>query len=264
MVRLGSEFCLRAGADHAAHLRIDWQAGERVTLSMSPWASPRWRCGSRAWRCRAAKPGGDLQAVAGGCSPASSAMHPPCFAGRGDGRLRILVATEFAADLHERPNAAGADFLSPAGSLAQEALDIAPGRPRSGIEATPQLPAVATGLDAVLDPYTGNRGFIGRGAPRCASARRAPPRSSAPSTSIGPRPASMPMRPSCGSVAPPGISPGAPSYPLWARLWCWPWSSASGRRRPTAASSWARSLRCRPMRHLLDSAAHPPLGSQGL
>jgi 4-methylaminobutanoate oxidase (formaldehyde-forming) len=83
--------------------------------------------------------------------------------GTADG-VTILVATEFAADLHERLIAAGAGFaLSPAGSLAQEALDIARGRPRFGIEATPQLSAVTARLDAGLDPL-GNRGFIGRGA----------------------------------------------------------------------------------------------------
>jgi glycine cleavage system aminomethyltransferase T len=109
--------------------------------------------------------GGDLRPAAGRMLPCELGYAPAwLLPGESADGVTILVATEFAAALHERLTTAGAGFaLSPAGSLAQEALDIARGRPRFGIEATPQLSAVAAGLDHGLDP-TGNRSFIGRGA----------------------------------------------------------------------------------------------------
>ncbi len=89
--------------------------------------------------------------------------------------VQILVPAEFAAGLHERLVDAGRDLgLCQAGSLAADALAVADARPRFGSEATPQLGAVAAGLDSGLD-VEGNRGFIGRGA--VLRQRRKPPAS---------------------------------------------------------------------------------------
>ncbi|HSY87988.1 MAG TPA: FAD-dependent oxidoreductase [Verrucomicrobiae bacterium] len=169
VVRLGSEsFLLFAGAEQITRLTswVDWHkpaSGVTLVDVTSGFAALALQ-GPRAMAL--------LQSLGGDLKPAAGRMlacelgYAPCLllpGETGDG-FYILVASEFAADLFERLTAAGAGFgLSPAGSLAQDALDIARGRPRFGIEATPQLSAVAAGLDAGLDP-AGNRGFIGRGA----------------------------------------------------------------------------------------------------
>jgi glycine/D-amino acid oxidase-like deaminating enzyme/glycine cleavage system aminomethyltransferase T len=169
VVRLGPEsFLLLAGPEQITRLIswIDWHKPASgvtlvdVTSGLAALAlqGPRTLALLQSF-------GGDLQPSAGRMLACELGYAPvsllPGEAGQG---AYILVASEFAADLHERLAAAGAGFgLSPAGSLAQDALDIARGRPRFGIEATPQLSAVAAGLDGGLDA-TGNRGFIGRGA----------------------------------------------------------------------------------------------------
>jgi glycine cleavage system aminomethyltransferase T len=169
VVRLGLEsFLLLAGPEQITRLTswIDWHkpaSGVTLVDVTSGFAALALQ-GPRALAM--------LQSLGGDLKPAAGRMlacelgYAPCLllpGETGDG-FYILVASEFAADLFERLTAAGAGFgLSPAGSLAQDALDIARGRPRFGIEATPQLSAVTAGLDAGLDP-AGNRGFIGRGA----------------------------------------------------------------------------------------------------
>jgi glycine cleavage system aminomethyltransferase T len=76
----------------------------------------------------------------------------------------VMVPTEFAAACHERLVDTGEALdLGPAGSLASEALALKRAMPRFGYEATPQISAVAVGLDSGLDPQV-HRGFIGRGA----------------------------------------------------------------------------------------------------
>jgi glycine/D-amino acid oxidase-like deaminating enzyme/glycine cleavage system aminomethyltransferase T len=100
--------------------------------------------------------GGTVQRIELGYAPA---MLVPWLRPTG---LYLLVPTEFAADLHERLLEAGkGQGLRHAGSLAAAALATRHGVPQFGAEASPQISAVAAGLDRLLD-VEGNRGFIGR------------------------------------------------------------------------------------------------------
>jgi 4-methylaminobutanoate oxidase (formaldehyde-forming) len=74
----------------------------------------------------------------------------------------LMLPTEFAADLHERLVEAGkGQGLRHAGSLAAAALAALHGVPQFAAEASPQISAVAAGLDRLLD-VEGNRSFVGR------------------------------------------------------------------------------------------------------
>jgi glycine/D-amino acid oxidase-like deaminating enzyme/glycine cleavage system aminomethyltransferase T len=160
IARLGPEsFLLLAGPEQITRLAswIDWHrpaGGATVVDVTSGFAALELR-GPGALALLQGLAGADLDPQPGRLL-ACELGYAPALLLR-DGGIYLLVATEFAAGLYERLSA------TPAGSLAAEALAIAAARPRFGIEATPQISAVAAGLDAGLDPEA-NRGFIGRGA----------------------------------------------------------------------------------------------------
>lgn len=161
IARLGPEsFLLLAGPEQITRLTswIAWHSpasGASLVDVTSGLAALEMR-GPRALDRLRALAAGDLEPQSGRLLACEIGYAPAHLLLREDALL-LLVATEFAADLYERL------AVAPAGSLAAEALAIAAGRPRFGIEATPEISAVAAGLAGALDPQ-GNRGFIGRGA----------------------------------------------------------------------------------------------------
>jgi 4-methylaminobutanoate oxidase (formaldehyde-forming) len=99
---------------------------------------------------------GSVQRVELGYAPAMSVPWLRSFG------AYLMAPTEFAADLYERLVEAGKGHgLRHAGSLAAAALATRHGVPQFGAEASPQIAAVAAGLDRWLD-VEGNHGFIGR------------------------------------------------------------------------------------------------------
>jgi 4-methylaminobutanoate oxidase (formaldehyde-forming) len=160
VARLGPEsFFLLAGPEQITRLTswIDWHkpaSGVSLVDVTSGFAALELQ-GPRALALLQGLAGDDLDPQPGRLL-ACELGYAPALVLRNSG-FYLLVATEFAAGLYERLS------VTPAGSLAAEALAIAQGHPRFGIEATPQISVVATGLDAGLDPEA-NRGFIGRGA----------------------------------------------------------------------------------------------------
>jgi 4-methylaminobutanoate oxidase (formaldehyde-forming) len=90
------------------------------------------------------------------------------------GALYLMLPTEFALHVYERLVVAGNAFgLKHAGSLAAEGLAVQHCIPRFGTEMSPNITAVSSNIDRLLD-LEGNRGFIGRAA--VLAARAKPPR----------------------------------------------------------------------------------------
>jgi 4-methylaminobutanoate oxidase (formaldehyde-forming) len=90
------------------------------------------------------------------------------------GALYLMLPTEFTLHVYERLVAAGNAFgLKHAGSLAAEGLAVQHCIPRFGTEMSPNITAVSSNIDSLLD-LEGNRRFIGRTA--VLAARAKPPR----------------------------------------------------------------------------------------
>jgi 4-methylaminobutanoate oxidase (formaldehyde-forming) len=157
---------LLAGPELATRLRcwIEWHrppSGASLTDVSSGWAAlalagPRSLPLIRELAGKGFEPNASLQSVELGYAPA---MLVPWLR---PAALYLMVPTEFAADLHERLTETGkGQGLRHAGWLAAAALATRHGTPQFGSEASPQISAVASGLDRLLD-VEGNRSFIGR------------------------------------------------------------------------------------------------------
>jgi len=157
---------LLTGPEQATRMRswIEWHrptSGTSLTDVTSGWAAialagPHSPALVRELAGKLFEPNGSLQRVELGYAPA---MLVPWLRPAGH---YLMVPTEFAADLYERLVEAGkGQGLRHAGWLAAAALATRHGVPQFGSEASPQISAVAAGLDRLLD-IEGNRGFIGR------------------------------------------------------------------------------------------------------
>jgi len=168
LVRLGVDsWLLLAEAEQATRLAtwIDWHrpaSGVNMVDVTSGWAA-----------MALAGPKAATLLVALGAPPSDAGRRRAIEIGYATGELLpgpapasfyLLVAAEFAGGAYDRLVDAGAAHgLRHAGSLAAEALAVGRGVRRFGSDASPQLSAVAAGIDGALD-LDGNRDFIGRDA----------------------------------------------------------------------------------------------------